>query len=224
MERELNRVKGDLETIHKAMGLAPSASREWLRWMHRDKWFSLWWVLPGLLILAAALLPLDRGTRYLGLVVDQWAGILVAASMIGIAFSHTRQVSGKDGRPEEMIRESKRVFGLTGQGLSFSLALTVQLLTFFLWGRQHHIAFEPFWAGLFILMGSACLVAALSARAWVLLGYAIPFMSYGLAVPMARNHPTVKGVLFGLMFIAIAFSFSIIQEWEIRKIEHQHAK
>jgi hypothetical protein len=222
MKQELDRVKNDVETIQKAMGLAPSFNREWIQWMKRDKWFNLWWCLPGFIILASALLPFDRARRYLGLVPDQWAGILVAAALLGIAIGHTRQVTGKDGRPEGLIRESKRIYGLTSQGLWFGLACAVQLLLYFVWGRQHHIAPEPFWTGLFILMGSSCLVAALSARAWVLLGYAIPFMGYGLCLPLAGDHHTVKGILFGMMFIAVALSFSVIQVWEIRKVEHPH--
>jgi len=220
MKNELDRVKNDVETIQKAMGLPPSFGREWIQWMKRDKWFTLWWCLPGLIILASVLRPFDRTARYLGLVLEQWVGILVAASLLGIALSHFRQISGKDGRPEGMIRESRRIYGLTGQGLWFSVAFIAQLLVYFIWGKQHHIPFESFWAGLFVLLGSTCLVAALSARAWVLLGYAIPFMGYGLCLPLVADAPVLKGILFGIMFIAIAFSFAVIQVWEIRKVEH----
>jgi len=222
MKQELDRVKSDVETIQKAMGLAPSFRREWIEWMKRDRWFSLWWCLPGFILIASALLPFDHAKRYLGLVPEQWAGILVAAALLGIAIGHTRQVTGKDGRPEGMIRESRRIYGLTSQGLWFGLGCAVQLVLYFVWGRHYQIAFEPFWAGLFLLLGSTCLVAAVSARAWVLLGYAIPFMSYGLCLPLAKEHQGVNGILLGMMFMAVALSFSVIQVWEIRKIEQQH--
>jgi hypothetical protein len=52
------------------------------------------------------------------------------------------------------------------------------------------------------------------------LGYAIPFMAYGLCLPLVADAPVFKGMLFGTMFIAIAFSFAVIQVWEIRKVEH----
>ena len=65
-------------------------------------------------------------------------------------------------------------------------------------------------------------MVAVSARAWVLLGYAIPFMSYGLCLPLAKEHQGVNGILLGMMFMAVALSFSVIQVWEIRKIEQQH--
>lgn len=222
MKQDLDRVKNDVVTIQKAMGLAPAMGREWIQWMKRDRWFSLWWCLPGIILIAAALLPFDHAKKYLGLVSDQWAGLLVAVSLLGLAMVHTRQVTRKDGRPEGVIRESKRVYGFTGQGLWFGLGLAAQTLLYFVWGSRYHIAFEAFWAGLFIFTGCTCLVGALVARAWTLLGYAIPFLAYGLCLPLAEGHPTVKGILFGMMFIAVALSFSFIQACQIRSIERQH--
>ncbi len=222
MKQELDRVKNDVETMQKVLGLAPSMGREWLYWMKRDRWFSLWWCLPGFILIAAALLPLDHVTRHWGLVPDQWAGVLVAMSLLGVAIGHSRQVNGKDGRPESLIRESRRINGMSVQGLWFGLALVAQMSLYFLWGRRYHIAFEPFWAGLFILMGSTYLVAALAAKAWTLLGYALPFLAYGLCLPLAEGHHKVNGVLFGMMFIGVALSFSIIQVCQIRQIERQN--
>ena len=222
MKPELDRVKNDLETMQKALGLAPSMGRDWIQWMRRDKWFSLWWCLPGFLLIAAALWPHDPAQRYGGLVLDQWAGLLVAAIMLGITFVHTRKVTANDGRPEGLIRESKRINGLSAQGLGFSLAFAAQLLFYFAWGKQYHIAFEPFWSGLFLLAGSSCLVSAISARAWTLLGWAIPFLGYGLCLPLVQGHGKVNGVLFGAMFIAIALSFSFIAVLQIRAVERQN--
>jgi len=222
MNQELDRVKNDVETIQRAMGLAPSIGQDWILWMKRDRWFSLWWCLPGFILIAAALLPFDHAIRYWGLVPDQWAGVLVAITLLGLAIGHTRQVTGNDGRPEAMIRESRRINGMSVQGVWFGLALVVQMSLYFLWGRHYHIALEPFWAGLFFLMGSMCLVAALAAKAWILFGYAIPFLAYGLCLPLAEGHRKVNGALFGMMFIAVALSFSIIQVWQIRQIERQN--
>lgn len=222
MKQEFDRVKNDVETIQKAMGLTPSIGRDWIQWMKRDRWFSLWWCLPGLILIATALLSFDHTKRYWGLVADQWAGLLVAGTLLGLAIGHGRQVTGKDGRPEGMIRESKRTYGMTAQGFWFGLALLLQVLLYFVWGRSYHVAFEPFWSGLFILMGSTCLAAALAAKAWILLGYAIPFLAYGLCLPLAGGNHQAKGVLLGMMFIAVALSFSIIQVLQIRKIERQN--
>jgi len=222
MKPELDRVKNDLETIQKAMGFAPAMGREWLQWLKRDKWFSLWWCLPGCIVIAAALTPFDHVQKYWGLVLDQWAGILVAVTMLVIAGVHARKVTGKDGRPEGMIREAKRINGMDNQGFRFGLALLVQLVVYFAWGRQYHVASAPFWAGLFVIMGSTCLVVALAARAWMLLGWAIPFLAYGLCLPMAGEAGKVNGILLGSMFIAVALSFSLIQSLQIRKIESEH--
>jgi hypothetical protein len=221
MKQELDRLKQDIETLRQAAGLAPSFSRAWIQWMHRDKWFNLWWCVPGVIVIAATLLPLGS-QPHLGLVPQQWAGLLVAAVLLGIAIRQSRRASGGDGRPNDMVRESRRNLGLTRQGAWFGIALFVQMAAYTVWAMQHQLAFEPFWAGLFLMLGSTCLVAALCARAWFLLGYAIPFMLYGLCLPLARRHPTADGILLGMMFICVALCFSAIQVWEIRKVERQN--
>ena len=222
MNEELARVKKDVELLQKVIGLTPSFRKDWIQWMRRDNWLNLWWCVPGLIILASALLPFDRSASWLGLVIDQWAGIFVGAALLAIASLQTRQLKGKDGRPASMIRESRRLFGLSGQGLWFALAFALQLLLFFVWTRQHQLGFESFWTGFFLLSGSTCLVAALTAKAHVLLGFALPFIAYGLALPLAGAEPKLKGALLGTMFILVALLFSAIQLWEIRKIQYEH--
>jgi len=220
MKIEIDRLKNDLETIQKAMGVTPSLGREWLDWLKRDKWFSLWWCVPGLILIASALAPLDHARRYAGLVVGQWAGILVALTMLIIAWVYGRRVTGRDGRSDSAIREARRINGMDRQGFVFGLASLIQLAAYFFWGWQHHVAFETFWTGMFIVMGSTYLIVALAARAWTLLGWAVPFLAYGLCLPLAGG--VGKVILFGLMFIAVALSFSLIQVLQIRKIESEH--
>lgn len=222
MSKEIDQIKNDLETIQKALGLLPAAGRDWIQWMQRDRWFSLWWCLPGLILTAAALLPTDPNVRHYGLVLGQWAGILTAASLLGIAIVHARRVSAKDGRPEALIREEMRGAGMTAQGYWFGVGLLLQVLLYFLWGWRYQIDFTPFWSGLFLLMGSTCLITALTARAWTLLGYALPFMAYGASVSLVPGHNKVNGVLFGLMFVAIALCFTFIHAARIRQARAEH--
>jgi hypothetical protein len=221
MTPELDRVKNDVETIQKALGLAPAMGREWIQWMKRDKWFGLWWCLPGCILIADALLPHDHTQRYWGFVLDQWAGLLVAAVMLAITIVHDRKTKANDGRPEGLVREMKRVNGMTAQGFWWGMVLAAQVVFYFIWCRCYRIGFEPFWAGLFLLMGSSCLAAAVAARAWQLLGWAIPLLGYGICLLMVPGHGKVNGVLFGMMFIAVALSFSFIQVWQIRQVERQ---
>jgi hypothetical protein len=223
MKPELDRVKNDLETIQKAMGMAPALGHDWLQWLKRDKWFSLWWCVPGLIIMAAALAPLDHAQKYWGLVSNQWAAILVILSMLTIATAHSRKVTGNDGRSESAIREARRICGFDRQGFIFGLASLVQLAVYFFLGKQYHINFEAFWSGLFIITGSTYLVVALAARAWTLLGWALPLLAYGLCVPMTGGAGKLNGLLFGMMFILVALSFSLIQVLQIRKFESEHA-
>jgi len=146
----------------------------------------------------------------------------VAAVMLGITAFQSRRIVANDGRAPAVIRECKRLNGMTREGLWFSLALLAQVLLYFIWARHYHIAFEAFWAGLFISTGATCLVASVCTKVWTLLGWAIPLLAYGLSLPFAESHHKVNGVLLGMMFIAVALSFSIIQVWQIRRMERQH--
>ncbi len=222
MKQELDRVKSDVETIQKAMGLSTSMGRDWVQWMKRDNWFSLWWCLPGAILIASALLPLGNQDRYFGLVVAQWTGLLVAAVILGITVLLMRKVTGKDGRPDSLLREYKRINGLSGHGVWINSALLLQMGVFFVWARQYQVSFGAFWSGLFLLMGSSCLVAAIASRAWLLLGWAIPFLAYGLFEALLPRTGGVSGIPLGIMFIAVAMSFSAIQFFQLKGIESQH--
>jgi hypothetical protein len=223
MNPEIDRIKNDLETIQQVLGLRASAGPDWIQWMKRDRWRSFWWCLPGCILIASALLPIDHAARHLGMVADQWAGVLVAVTLLGLGMMHARQVKRKDGRPEALLRESKCANGMNAQGYWFSIALLVQLALYFVWCRHYNIPFEPFWAGFFILTGSTCLVGAVIAKAWTLLGYAVPFLGYGLCLPLAEGHHKINAILFGMMFISVALSFFAVQQFQIRQIEKKAA-
>jgi len=222
MKQELDRVKNDVETIQRALGLSPSLGQDSIQWMKRDNWLNLWWCLPGFILIASALLPLGNTEKYFGLVLAQWTGLLVASVMLGITIFSIRRVTANDGRPESLIREYRRIHGLNAQGMGFSLVLLVEFFLYLIWGRRYGLNFEAFWSGLWIVMGSSCLVAAVASNAWPLLGWAIPFLAYGLFQTVLPSHGKLNGIPLGMMFIAIALSFSIIQVWQIRKIAAQH--
>ena len=48
------------------------------------------------------------------------------------------------------------------------------------------------------------------------------FLAYGLFETLVLANGKVSGIPLGIMFIAVALSFSVIQVWQIRKIEGQH--
>ena len=62
----------------------------------------------------------------------------------------------------------------------------------------------------------------MTSKVWTLLGWAIPFLGYGLCLPLVQGHGKGNGVLFGLMFIAVGLSFSFISVLQIRILERQN--
>ena len=219
MKTELDRIKGDLETMRQAMGVSPSIARDWITWMERDRWIGLWWCLPGVILIATALLPIDRAQRYFGLVPDQWAGLLVCAVLLGLASFLGRKVAAEDGRPADLVRESKRSNGMSREGVWFGGALGLELVLYFLWGKEYGIGFRAFWAGLFLLMGSSCLIGAVAAKVWPLLGWALPFLGYALCLPLVQGNQELGMLLLGAMFLAVALSFSLIAVVQIRMLQ-----
>ena len=222
MNHDIDRIKKDVETIQNALGLLPAAGRDWVRWMKRDRWFSLWWALPGFIVLVAGLLPMDPRIKHFGLGIQQWAGLLTAASLLGIGMANGWRTPQEAGRPEAPNRQMAHWTGKTAESKWFGAALLAQVLLYFVWGWRYDIAFPAFWSGLFVLMGTTCLVAALSTRVWMLLGYAIPFTAYGLIVSLTPGRETVNCALLGLMFIAVALCFTFIQTAQIRQAQAEH--
>jgi hypothetical protein len=221
MKPEMERVKSDVETMQKAMGLAPAMGREWLRWVRRDNWLNLWWGLPGVILIASSFLPAGSTERFFGLALVQWTGILAAVSMLTILVFSIRKMTADDGRPQSLVREYKRFLGIDARGKWTSLALALGFLLYFAWARHFQIRLEAFWSGLFILAGSTFLVLAVVSRLWSSLGWAIPLLGYGLYAMLPMGNGKISGLPLGIMFIAIALCCSLIQAWQIRRLERQ---
>ena len=222
MKQDLDRVKNDVETLQKAMGLAPAIEREWIPWMKRDNWLNLWWCLPGAMLIASSFLPPGTAVRYCGLVPAQWAGLLVAAAMLGILMVSLRKMTANDGRPLSLIREYKRYWGIDAHGRWVSLALALEFLFYFLWARHFRLNIGAFWSGICILAGSTYIVLAVISKLWLLLGVAIPILAYGLFETLFSGEGKIGGLSLGLMFIGIGSCCAIIQVWQIRQIERQN--
>jgi hypothetical protein len=203
------------------MGLAPALGREWIHWMKRDNWLNLGWCLPGTMLIASSFLPVDPAAKYFGLVLAQWTGILVAAAMLGVMIISIRKMTANDGRPESLIREYKRYWGIDAHGRWVSLALLLEFLLYFLWAFHFRISTQAFISGLFIIAGSTYIVLAVISRLWLLLGVAIPILVYGLFEALLPGKGKIGGIPLGIMFIGIGLSCAIIQLWQIRQIERQ---
>ena len=220
MKQEFDRVKNDIETIQNAIGLSPTVAQEWIPWMKRDNWLNLWWCLPGILLIASSFLP--SGIAYFGLVLVQWTGILVAASLLGVMIIGMRKMTANDGRPPSLIREYKRYWGIDAHGRWVGLALMLEFLLYSVWAKHFQIGLGAFWSGIFILLGSTYILLAVTSKLWLLLGVAIPILSYGLFEALLSGKARISGISLGMMFIGIGLTCAVIQVWQIRRIERQH--
>ena len=222
MKPELDRVKNDVETMQRAMGLAPAAGLEWVRWMRRDNWLNLWWGLPGTMLIVSSFLPPDKAAKLFGLVSAQWTGLLVSAAMLVVMFVSIRKMTANEGRPQSLVREYKRCWGLDAHGRWVSLALLLELVLYVVWARHFRIGFAAFWSGYCILVGSTTLIMAVISKLWLLLGLALPILVYGLFEALISDKGRIGGIPLGIMLIGIGLSCAIIQAWQIRQIERQN--
>ena len=222
MNHELDRVKNDVATLQKALGLAPAPGREWLPWLKRDNWLNLWWCLPGVLLIAYSFLPPGHTAPYLGLAPAQWVGMLVAAAILGAMIVSFRKMTADDGRPPSLIREYKRQWGVDAHGRWVGLALTLEFLLYFAWARHFQIGLGAFWSGIWILAVSTYLVLAAISKVWLMLGVAIPMLSYGLFEALKSGPGQIGGFPLGAMFIGIGLACAGIQYWQIRRLERAH--
>jgi hypothetical protein len=217
MKPELERVKGDLETMQKAIGITPSAGREWIQWLKRDNWLNLWWGLPGLVLIVASLARLDGAQEVLGLAAGQWVGLLVTAVLLGMLVFWGRMMKS-DVRPATVMREYRKINALGGW---FLAGFLVQFAVYAVWARQHGIGGPAFMAGLWLLSGMSTLLLATVTKAWIYLGWAIPLLAFGLCQPLLRGKS--GGLWLGLVFIAAALLCSLIQALQSRALEKEHA-
>jgi len=214
MQPELDRVKSDLLTIEKAIGVAPAFGPEWVQWLRRDTRLYLLWGVPALILIGSAFVTFDDTQRHLGLLSVQWIGIVVAAFLLGILAIVNRTMSGRHGRPAGLVREYKRITAATW-------GLLVPISFYFVWGQQYAIGGEAFTAGLWILSGSTIFMLALVMRVWVFIGWALPLLAFGLCQPLIRRDHAA--LWLGITMITGALLCSIIQTWQLRHVGEQHA-
>src|ERR1700722_7032051 len=101
MNQELHRIKNNVETIQKAIGLSSLPTKEWAGWLKRDKWLNLWWCIPGAMAVAASFLPAGQGEKHFGLVPQQWAPVVTTAVVFWVFWYHLLKTTANDGRPQD---------------------------------------------------------------------------------------------------------------------------
>ena len=217
MKPELDRLKNDLDTMQKAIGLTPSLGREWSRWLKRDSWLNAWWCLPGAMLIVASLAPLDETKKVFGLMASQWVGLAVAGTLLGMLYFWGKMMRS-DVRPPAVVREYKRI---NLQASWFLVGFVAQIAFYFIWGLQHGIDGKVVTAGLWIMCGSSMLLLATITKGWVYLGWAIPMLAFGFFHPWLEGRS--GGLWLGVVFVVAALLCWLIQFWQFRIVEKQHA-
>lgn len=217
MKPEIERVKNDLETIQKAMGTEPSFGKDWAKWLRRDNWLNLWWLLPATLLLASTFVPWGNGAKYWGLAPQQWAGVLVAAVLFGMLLFWNRAVMRRDGRPDGLVREYKKINAL---GAWFLIPFLGQIAIYFLWASQHGLPGKTVMSGLWLVCASSLATLAVVTRLWLYLGWALPMVIYAFLLPRVSRE--WGGAALGGLFVIAAFLSWLITAFQVRVWESKH--
>jgi hypothetical protein len=217
MKPEIERVKNDLETIQKAMGTAPAFGRDWAKWIRRDNWLTLWWLLPAAILLATSLVHWEGGERYLGLKPEQWAGVLVAVVLIGMLVFWNRAVKRGEGRPDGLVREYKRLNSGSGW---FLIPFLIQIVLYFAWANQHGLTGKTVMSGLWLVCAFSMATIAMVSRYWLYLGWAVPMAAYALLLPHVSHQ--WGGAALGALFVVAALLSWLITSVQVRMWEKKH--
>jgi len=160
---EVERFKNDLATLEKATGLVPLYGRE-------DVWADLAVSAAGLVAVVWALLP--HGLP------QQWGVLPLVLVVVGYLTwqrARHRRGSGRSG-----MARKRYTAELIGTGVVVVLAVVYRL-----WANELGISREVAGGAALFMLGGAVLVFALRERdRWPDLGFAIPTMLCGLAIPM----------------------------------------
>ena len=210
-------MRSDLETMQKAMGTEPSFGREWAAWLRRDNWLNLWWLLPGAILTAPIFMQRGNSERFCGLKPEQWVGLLVAAVLLGMLVFWNRTVMRRNGRPDGLVREYKRVNALSWWML---LPFLAQIVLYFAWASQHGLSGQTVMSGLWLVCASSIAMMAVLTRLWLYLGWALPMVIYAFLLPEV-SHEWGGAVLGGVFVVAALLSW-LIMSFQLRVWERKH--
>jgi len=217
MKPEIERVKSDLETMQKAMGTEPSFGRDWAKWLRQDNWLNLWWFLPAAILLATTFVRWGNSGRYWGLKPEQWTGASVAAVLVGMLVFWNRTVMRRNGRPDGLVREYKRINALSGW---FLLPFLAQIALYFLWATQHGLSAKTVMSGLWLVCASSLAMMAVLSRLWLYLGWALPMAAYAFLLPRIPHE--WGGAALGVLFVVAALLSWLITSLQVRVLEKKH--
>jgi hypothetical protein len=217
MKPEIERVKSDLETMQKAMGTEPSFGRDWAKWIRRDNWLTLWWLLPAAILLATSFVHWEGSARYWGLKPEQWAGVLVAAVLVGMLVFWNRAVTRQNGRPDGLVREYKRLNSMSGWSL---IPFLVQIALYFAWASQHGLSGKATMSGLWLVCACSMATMGMLTRYWLYLGWALPMALYAFVLPYVSHE--WGGAALGALFVVSALLSWLITSVQVRFLEKQH--
>jgi hypothetical protein len=217
MKPEIERVKNDLETMQKAMGTEPAFGRDWAKWLRRDNWLTLWWLLPAAILLATIFLPRDNSERYWGLKLEQWIGVLVALVLVGMLVFWNRAITRRSGRPDGLVREYKRINTMSWW---FLLPFFAQIALYFAWAHQHGLKGMAVMSGLWLMCAFSLAMMAVLTRLWLYLGWALPMAAYAFLLPQVTHE--WGGAALGALFVVATLLSWLIISLQVRILERKH--
>lgn len=217
MKTEIERVKNDLETIQKAMGTEPRFGRDWAKWIRRDNWMTFWWFLPAAILLSASFVHSENSSRYGGLKPEQWIGLLVCAVLIGMLVFWNRAVTRRNGRPDGLVREYKRINSVSGW---FLLPFLGQIVLYFAWANLQGLPGKTVMSGLWLVLAFSMAMLAVLTRLWLYLGWALPMAAYAFLLPQVSQQ--WGGAALGALFAVAALLSWLITSIQVRRVEKQH--
>lgn len=217
MKPEIERVKNDLETMQKAMGSEPSFGHDWAKWIRRDNWMTLWWLLPAAILLTASFVHWENSQRYFGLKPEQWIGVLVALVMVGMLVFWNRAVTRRNGRPDGLVREYKRLNALGWWSLIPFLA---QFALYFAWADQHGLSGNNMMSGLMLMCACSMTTMGMVTRYWLYVGWALPMAAYAFLLPHVSQQ--WGGAALGAFLVVGALLSWLITSVQVRFLEKQH--
>lgn len=198
-QTEMDRVRDDLATMKQAVGVE-------LPFGWEDVRASFALTVAGLMAMGWSLWPHE--------LPDQWG--MIPLLLFAVGYTWRLRVKYRRGTGRSSVRRREYTFGLVGAMVAGGFALVYRR-----WATELGIPL-PFASGacLFLLGGAGVLAVLKDSRRAYWLGWAIPFMLCGLAIP---SWWASRFVLLGAAVAVGSLVAGTVQGYQLKKSNAAHA-